>query len=58
MPYTMIARALYKQGKDGVLWRCIFQNEVRTILDGCHLDSCGGHFASDSTACKTLMVGY
>ena len=29
-----------------------------TILEGCHLDSCGGHFAGDSTARKALMASY
>jgi len=57
-PYTMISDALYKQGRDGLLRRCIFQSEVRIILEGCHLDSCGGHFAGDSTARKALMAGY
>ena len=38
--------------------RCIFQSEVDTILEGCHLDSCGGHFAGDSTPRKALMAGY
>ena len=57
-PYTMIAGTLYKQGKDGVLRRCVFASEVQTILEGCHLDSCGGHFAGDSTARKAMMAGY
>ena len=29
-----------------------------TILEGCHLDSCGGHFVGISTARKALMVAY
>ena len=57
-PYTMIGDALYKQGKDGVLRRCIFQSEVSAILAGCHSDYCGGHFAGDSTARKALLSGY
>ena len=58
IPYTMIGDVLYKKGKDGILRRCIFQSEVQTILDGCHKDSCGGHFAGDSTARKALTSGY
>ena len=57
-PYTMIGDALYKQGKDGVLRRCIFQSEASTILEGCHSDNCGSHFAGDSTARKALLSGY
>ena len=59
VPYTLIGGVLYKKGCDDVLRRCIFPSEMDTILEpGCHLDSCGGHFASDSTARKALMAGY
>ena len=57
-PYTLIGGVLYKKGRDEVLRRCIFPSEVDAILEGCHLDSCGGHFAGDSTARKALMTGY
>ncbi|XP_073395187.1 uncharacterized protein [Physcomitrium patens] len=33
-------------------------NEARTILEGCHLDSCGGHFKGDNPARKVLQAGY
>ena len=29
-----------------------------TILEDCHLDSCGGHFVGDNTVRKALMAGY
>ena len=57
-PYTLIGGILYKKGRDEILRRYIFQSEVDTILEGCHLDSCGGHFAGDSTTRKSLMAGY
>ena len=57
-PYILVGGVLYKKGQDEILQRCIFQSEVDTILEGCHVDSCGGHFASDSTARKALMAGY
>ena len=57
-PYTLIDKVLYKQGKDGVLRRCIFKNEIPLILEGCHTDACGGHFAGESTARKALLSGY
>ena len=57
-PYTLIGGVLYKKGCDEVLKRCIFPSEVDAILEGCHLDNCGGHFAGDSTARKALMAGY
>lgn len=58
VPYTMIGEALYKQGKDGVLRRCIYQTEVNTILEGCNFNSYGGHFAEDNTAHKALQASY
>ena len=57
-PYTIIGGVLYKKRRDEVLRRCIIQSEVDTVLEGCHLDSCGGHFASDSTTRKALMEKY
>lgn len=54
----MIGETSYKQGKDDILRHCVYQNKARFILEGCHLDSCGGHFTGDSTARKALMVGY
>ena len=57
-PFTMIGSVLYKQGRDGVMRRCIFESEVASILEGCHLDVCGGHFARDSTARKVLLAGF
>ena len=55
-PYTLIGGVLYKKGRDEILRQCIFQSEVDTILEGCHLDSCGGHFAGDNTARKALII--
>ena len=57
-PYTLIGGVLYKKGQDEILRQCIFQSEMDIILKGCHLDSCGGHFAGDSTTRKALMAGY
>jgi transposase InsO family protein len=57
-PYTLIANVLYKKGKDGILRRCINPSEVSAILEGCHNDVCGGHFAGMVTAQKALQSGY
>ena len=57
-PYTLLDKTLYKLGQDGVLRRCIYASEVNDILQGCHSDSCGGHFAGISTAQKVLLAGY
>lgn len=57
-PYTLIGDVLYKKGKDGLLRRCVYTNEIPLILEGCHADACGGHFAGDVTARKVLTSGY
>ena len=57
-PFTLIGETLYKQGHDGLLRRCINPSEVPLILEGCHSDACGGHFADESTARKAFSVGY
>jgi hypothetical protein len=58
LPYTLIAQVLYKKGKDGILRRCVNLSEVELILQGCHDDVCGGHFAGMVTAQKALQSGY
>ena len=57
-PYTIITQVLYKQGRDGVLRRCINPSEVSLILKGCHDDMFGGHFADLVIAQKALQSGY
>jgi hypothetical protein len=57
-PYTIIGDVLYKKGKDEVLRRCIYQSEVPLILQNCHTNACGGHFAGFVTAQKALHSGY
>ena len=58
LPYTLIAHILYKKRKDDILRRCVNPNEVELILQGCHDDVCGGHFAGMVTAQKALQPGY
>jgi len=57
-PYTMIDGVLYKKGNDEILRRCINPSEVPLVLEGCHSEVCGGHFAGLVTAHKTLQLGY
>jgi hypothetical protein len=57
-PYTLISGLLYKQGKDGILRRCINPSEIPSILKDCHGDCCGGHFSGFVTAHKALQFGY
>ena len=55
--YSLIGGVLYKLGKDGVLRRYINPSEVQAILEGCHTDPCGGHFAGEATVRKALLAG-
>ena len=41
-----------------MLRRCINPSEVQAILEGCHTDPCGGHFAGEATARKALLARY
>ena len=43
-PYQLIASQLYKQGKDGVMRRCIREDEFIPILDEAHSGIVGGYF--------------
>jgi transposase InsO family protein len=56
--YTLISGILYKQGKNGILRRCINPSEISSILKGCHGDNCGGYFAGFVTTHKALQSGY
>ena len=49
-PYQLIAGQLYKQGKDGVMHRCIREDEFILILDEAHSGIVGGHFTAETTA--------
>ena len=41
-PYQLIAGQLYKQGKDGVMRRCVREDEFILILDEAHSGIVGG----------------
>ena len=56
-PYQLIAGQLYKQGKDGIICRCIREDEFILILDKAHLRIAGGHFMAKTTARKIFQVG-
>ena len=57
-PYTLIGEVLYKQGRDGIIQRCLNPSEVQIILKGCHDEVCGGHFPGLVIAQKALQSGY
>lgn len=48
---------LYKRGVDGLLRRCVPEDEQEKVLWHCHDSSYGGHFSGDRTAAKVLQSG-
>ena len=47
---------LYKHCADGMIRRCVPEEEIRDILDHCHSLECGGHFSTPKTVTKILLV--
>ena len=48
---------LYKRGVDGLVRRCVPEEEQEDILKACHNSEYGGHFSGDRTAAKVLQSG-
>ncbi|XP_058746143.1 uncharacterized protein LOC131619017 [Vicia villosa] len=48
---------LYKRGVDGLIRRCVPENEQEEVLKACHASDYGGHFSGDRTAAKILQSG-
>jgi hypothetical protein len=48
---------LYKRGVDGLITRCVPEEEQRDVLKACHDSDYGGHFSGDRTAAKVLQSG-
>ncbi|XP_050897562.1 uncharacterized protein LOC127104422 [Lathyrus oleraceus] len=48
---------LYKKGVDGLVRRCVPEEEQRDVLKACHDSDYGGHFSGDRTAAKVLQSG-
>ena len=46
---------LYKYCADQIIRRCVPQGEQQGILNQCHENACGGHFASQKTTMKVLQ---
>ena len=48
---------LFKRCSDGVIRRCIPEEEVQNVLWHCHGSEYGGHFSGERTAAKVLQSG-
>ena len=49
---------LYKHCGDGMIRRCVPEEEKSDVLKHCHSLECGGHFSTDRTASKILQSGF
>ncbi|GKB26877.1 reverse transcriptase domain-containing protein [Tanacetum coccineum] len=49
---------LFKVCSDGMIRRCVFGPETRTILDQCHHEPTSGHYGPNTTAKKVLDLGF
>ena len=56
--YRLINKDLFCQGKDQVLRKVPSQEDIHRILQSCHNDVCGGHFAYELTCKKILQAGF
>ena len=49
---------LYKYCADKIIRRCVLEVEQQGILNHCHENACGGHFASQKTTRKVIQSGF
>eukprot|EP01018_Ginkgo_biloba_P038398 Gb_19860 [translate_table: standard] len=56
--YVILGGALYRRHLDGILLRCLSEDEVNDVLHSCHSGLFGGHFVVDVTALRILRCGY
>ena len=49
---------LYKFCPYQIIQRCVPKDEKQDILQMCHEEACGGHFASRKTSAKILHSGF
>ena len=49
---------LFKYCPDQVIRRCVPDDEVRSVIEFCHSQACGGHFSSRKTTAKILQSGF
>ncbi len=55
--FRWIGGYLFYNGMDQEIRRCVREDEVYDILNGCHDGPCGGHFADKKTWHKILKMG-
>jgi hypothetical protein len=56
--YVLIADILFKINYDGILLRCIDENQAQELIRDFYEGICGGHFSPTSIAHKIIRVGF
>ena len=58
MLYTMVDYILYKQGRNGVLLKCITQTKSISLLHDIHGGICGSHISHQALVAKAFQQGF
>jgi hypothetical protein len=56
--YVLIVDILFRRNYDGILLRCIDENQAQELMREFHEGICGGHFAPTATSHKIIRVGF
>jgi hypothetical protein len=56
--YTTVEGDLYRRGANGILMRCITQEEGRELLTEIHGGECGSHSSSHTLVGKAFRYGF
>jgi hypothetical protein len=56
--YTLVEGNLYRRGANGILMRCITQEEGRELLTEIHGGECGSHSSSHTLVGKAFRHGF
>jgi len=56
--YVIVQGELYWKNPDGVLLRCVDEDEANNVLNDMHKGLCGGHYTAQTTSHKILRAGY
>jgi hypothetical protein len=56
--YVLIAHILFRRNFDGILLRCVNENQALTLIKEFYEGICGGHFSPTATTQKIIRAGF
>jgi hypothetical protein len=56
--YVLIVDVLFRRNYDGIMLRCVDENQARELIREFHEGICNGHFSSTATAHKVIRAGF